>query len=65
MVATGTCGLNKKNSNGAKQLIKLLQGLLDGEFELNECTRSNKESDDGTVMMNFGFDVIQKAPRDE
>ncbi|MFP1610693.1 hypothetical protein ACLCDT_07980 [Leuconostoc suionicum] len=48
-----------------EQLIRLLQGLLDGEFELNEYTRSNKENDDGTVTMNFVFDVIQKAPRDE
>lgn len=40
-----------------EQLIKLLQGLLDGEFELKEFTRSNKENDDGTITMNFGFDV--------
>lgn len=48
-----------------EQLIRLVKGLLDGEFELNEYTRSNKENDDGTVMMNFVFDVKQKAPRDE
>jgi len=47
-----------------EQLIKLLQGLLDGEFELKEFTRSNKENDDYTTTMSFGFDVIQQAPRD-
>lgn len=40
-----------------EQLIKLLQGLLDGEFELKEFTRSNKENHDGTITMNFGFEV--------
>lgn len=48
-----------------EQLIKLLQGLLNGEFEFKEFTRSNKENDDGTTTMSFGFDVIQKSPRDE
>lgn len=47
-----------------EQLIRLLQGLLDGEFELKEFTRSNKENDDNTTTMSFGFDVIQKAPDD-
>jgi len=45
-----------------KQLIELLQGLLNGEFELKEYTRSNKENDDNTITMSFGFDVIKKAP---
>ena len=43
-----------------EQLIKLIQGLLDGEFELKEYTRSNKENDDNTLTMSFGFDVIKK-----
>lgn len=43
-----------------EQLIKLIQGLLDGEFELKEYTRSNKENDDNTITMSFGFDVIKK-----
>lgn len=42
-----------------EQLIKLLQGLLDGEFKLNEYTRSNKENDDNTTTMSFGFDVTK------
>ncbi|WP_341864421.1 hypothetical protein [Leuconostoc citreum] len=44
-----------------KQLIELLQGLLNGEFELKEYTRSNKENENNTTTMSFGFDVIQKA----
>ncbi|MFT9313898.1 hypothetical protein [Leuconostoc pseudomesenteroides] len=48
-----------------EQLIKLIQGLLDGEFELKEYTRSNKENDDNTIAMSFGFDVIQKAPHEK
>ena len=43
-----------------EQLIKLLQGLLDGEFELKEYTRSNKDNDDNTITRSFGFDVITK-----
>lgn len=48
-----------------EQLIKLIQGLLDGEFELKEYTRSNKENDNNTITMSFGFDVIQKAPHEK
>ncbi|MGQ4573318.1 hypothetical protein ACUIJP_04450 [Leuconostoc pseudomesenteroides] len=44
-----------------EQLIKLLQGLLNGEFELKEYTRSSKENDDNTSTMSFGFEVIKKA----
>lgn len=44
-----------------KQLIELLQGLLNGELELKEYTRSNKENYNNTTTMIFGFDVTKKA----
>lgn len=45
-----------------EQLISLIKGLVLGELELQNYTRSNKENNDKTVTMSFGFEVIQKAP---
>lgn len=42
------------------QLLKLLSGLLHGEFKLIEYTRSNNEKSDGTWELSFGFKVIEK-----
>lgn len=43
-----------------EQLLKLLSGLLHGEFKLIEYTRSNNEKSNGTLELNFGFKVIKK-----
>ena len=59
-VLTFTLRIIRRKENNMEQLIKLLQGLLDGEFELKEYTRSNKENDDNTITSSFGFDVITK-----
>lgn len=45
-----------------EELIKLIVGLIKGQFELKEYTRLNEEVDDDTVEVSFRFDVIQKFP---
>ncbi|GMA70729.1 hypothetical protein GCM10025879_20450 [Leuconostoc litchii] len=47
-----------------EQLIRLIKGLLDGEFELKEFTRSNKENDDNTTTMSFGFEVTKTTDQE-
>ncbi|NLT84895.1 hypothetical protein [Leuconostoc sp.] len=45
-----------------EELIKLIVGLIKGQFKLKEYTRLNEEVDDDTIEVSFRFDVIQKFP---
>ncbi|OQJ81008.1 hypothetical protein BMS84_09860 [Leuconostoc pseudomesenteroides] len=55
-------GKNKEGRINMEELIKLIVGLIKGQFELKEYTRLNEEVDDDTVEVSFRFDVIQKFP---
>lgn len=52
----------KEGRINMEELIKLIVGLIKGQFKLKEYTRLNEEVDDDTIEVSFRFDVIQKFP---